>query len=209
MFVCTQRHLEHLCLNLASWRQNAWSVFACRPMSFDSTSDEWHGPRRRRYDYLRRQGGYVIVVVCLFVCLLATLLKNLRTNLHEIFSEGWQWADEQMIKFWWWSGLRTWIRIRIATMERRALAEVCIFPVLLVQHRIASVRCDCALPRRVTGHFGTKTLQHYCLSVQKTLRHSCPLSGQFVREASDKGSYTQPVLLQYSWEFLSAPYGIG
>jgi len=37
--------------------------------------------------------------------------------------KGWQWADEQVIKFWWRSGSR--IRIRIATMARRALAEVC------------------------------------------------------------------------------------
>jgi len=37
--------------------------------------------------------------VCLFVCVLATLCKNFQTDLHEIFSEGWEWADEQMIKF--------------------------------------------------------------------------------------------------------------
>jgi len=35
----------------------------------------------------------------LFVCLLATLRKNFRTDLHELFSEGWQWASEQMVKF--------------------------------------------------------------------------------------------------------------
>jgi len=35
----------------------------------------------------------------LLVCLLATLRKNFRTDLHEIFREGWQWANEQMIKF--------------------------------------------------------------------------------------------------------------
>jgi len=49
--------------------------------------------------------GYVFVVVCLFVCLSATLRKNVRTDLHEIFRKCWQWADEQMIKFWWRSGL--------------------------------------------------------------------------------------------------------
>ena len=37
----------------------------------------------------------------LFVCLSATLRKNFRTNLHEIFREDWQWASEQMVKFWW------------------------------------------------------------------------------------------------------------
>ena len=41
---------------------------------------------------------------CLSVCLLATLRKNFRTDLHEIFSEGWQWASQQMCTFWWQSG---------------------------------------------------------------------------------------------------------
>jgi len=35
------------------------------------------------------------------VCLLVTLRKKFKTDLHEIFREGWQWAIEQMIKFWW------------------------------------------------------------------------------------------------------------
>ena len=51
------------------------------------------------------QEGYVFVVVCLFVCLLPTLRENFRTDLHEIFREGWQWANEQTIKFWWRFGL--------------------------------------------------------------------------------------------------------
>jgi len=34
---------------------------------------------------------------CFSVCLLATLRKNVRTDLPEIFSEGWQWTSEQMI----------------------------------------------------------------------------------------------------------------
>jgi len=50
--------------------------------------------------------GYVFVVVCLSVCLLATLRKNFRTHLHAILREGWQWASEQMIKFWWRSDRR-------------------------------------------------------------------------------------------------------
>ena len=40
----------------------------------------------------------------LFVCLLATLRENFGTDLHEIFTEGWQWATEQTIKFRWLSG---------------------------------------------------------------------------------------------------------
>jgi len=51
-------------------------------------------------------------------------------DLHEIFSEGWQWANEQMIKFWWRSGSR--IQIRITTMVRCALVQVCTVRVLLV-----------------------------------------------------------------------------
>jgi len=51
--------------------------------------------------YYLRQGGYVFVVVCLSVCLLATLRKNLQTDMHELLREDWQWAVEQMVKFWW------------------------------------------------------------------------------------------------------------
>jgi len=53
----------------------------------------------------------VIVAVCLFVRLLATLRENFRTDLHEIFWEGWQWVIEQTVKFRWRSG--SLIRIRI------------------------------------------------------------------------------------------------
>jgi len=55
-------------------------------------------------------------------------------DLHEIFREGWQWVSEQKIKFWWQSGLwiRILIRIRIATLVRSALVEICTVPVLLV-----------------------------------------------------------------------------
>ena len=64
--------------------------------------------RNASYYYYLRQGGYVFVVVfpsvCLSVCLLATLHNNFRMDLHEIFTEVWQWANEQMIKFWWRSG---------------------------------------------------------------------------------------------------------
>jgi len=84
----------------------------------------------------------VCLSVCLFVCLLPTLRRNVRTDLHEIFREGWQWAIEQMITFWWRSGsgipiririrIRIWIRIRIATLVRRALAEVSTVRALLV-----------------------------------------------------------------------------
>ena len=80
--------------------------------------------------------GYVFIVVCLSVCLsvclLATLCKNFWTDLHEIFTEDWQWASKQMVKFWWQSGSRIGVWIQIATLVRCALAEVCTIPVLLV-----------------------------------------------------------------------------
>ena len=66
-----------------------------------------------------------MLFVCLFVRLLATLWKNFRTDLHQIFREGWQWANEQMIKFWRRSRSRIPIRIQISTLVRRALGEVC------------------------------------------------------------------------------------
>ena len=99
--------------------------------------------------------------VCWFVCLclLANLYKNFRIDLHEIFREGWQWTNEKIVKFWWWfhHRLDTGIVFRIrhyweiqkvvnghksrtdspdggtdvATLERRALAEVCTVPMLL------------------------------------------------------------------------------
>jgi len=55
---------------------------------------------------------------------------------HDIFGEGWQWPNEQMIKFWSLSGLqiRIGIRIRIETLIRCALVEVCTVPVLLVKY---------------------------------------------------------------------------
>jgi len=74
----------------------------------------------------------------LFVCLLATVSKNFPTDLPEIFRDGWQWANEQTIKFWWRSKSR--IRIRTATQVRRALAEVCTVPVLLVRKCVSNLQ---------------------------------------------------------------------
>jgi len=51
-------------------------------------------------------------------------------DLHKIFREGWQWANEQ-IKFWW----RSASQIQTVTVVRRALAEVCAVSVLLVFER--------------------------------------------------------------------------
>ena len=60
-----------------------------------------------KISYYLHKGGYVFVVVCfsvcLFVCLLVTLQKNFPADLNETFRKCWQWADEQVVKFWWQS----------------------------------------------------------------------------------------------------------
>jgi len=59
--------------------------------------------------------------------------KEIGIDLREIFSEGWQWASEQMINFRWRSRTDSPDGgTDIATLVRRALAEVCPVPVLLV-----------------------------------------------------------------------------
>jgi len=69
---CTHRHGSERCV---SWPD----VIATKP----------------RFNYLR-QGGYVIVVICLSV---SNFRKDFQMDLHEIFRECWEWASEQMIKF--------------------------------------------------------------------------------------------------------------
>ena len=69
----------------------------------------WLPPPRR---ICNRRCLFLCLSVCLFfVCLLATLRRNFRTDLREILSEGWQWFNEQMIKFWWRYASRNRIRI--------------------------------------------------------------------------------------------------
>ena len=101
----------------------------CHPDSLYGTWHQYSAVLAQLDDDCLRQGGYVIVVVCLSVRNFAQKL------LHEIFREGWQWANEQMMKFWrrYGSGLRIWIWICIVTLVRRALVEVCTVAVLLVK----------------------------------------------------------------------------
>ena len=65
--------------------------------------------------YYISQGGYVFVVVFVFVSLLVCLLATLRKKIPN-------------------RSTRIRIRIRIMTLVRRVLAEVCTVPVLLVDH---------------------------------------------------------------------------
>ena len=132
---------------------------------------------------------------CLSVCvyLLATLRKNFATHLHEVFREGWQWADEQMAKLWWRSGpgirIRIRIRITIGLLVRRALAEVCTVPVLLVFVCLESatvmvvlsltaskdsspewtVVCRAGCSTLLTQSLTVKAISHYC-AVHNLLR---------------------------------------
>jgi len=61
------------------WRVHRWNTFFFLPPPRTGKEDMW---------------------LSLSVCLLATLRKNFRTDLHDIFREGWQWVSEENIKFW-------------------------------------------------------------------------------------------------------------
>jgi len=80
------------------------------------------------------QGGCVIVIVCLSVCLflLATLRKNFGMDLHEIFRECWQWGP-----------MNKWLNFGgnpdHATLIKRAFAEVCTVPMLLVVYIVETL----------------------------------------------------------------------
>ena len=54
------------------------------------------------------------VCLCVFlsVCLLAALLKRLRTDWDEILRRDQGWWQEQVVKFWWWSGSPCWLPSR-------------------------------------------------------------------------------------------------
>jgi len=97
----------------------------------------------------------------LFVCVhVSNFAQNSRTDLHEIFSEGWQCANEQIANFCWRSGspsvrrdyfpVRHYWEIRkvvnvylllmlicqMTALVRRPMAEVCTVLVLLVLKRL-------------------------------------------------------------------------
>jgi len=73
-----------------------------------------------------------------FVCMLA---KKVRTDLHEIFREGCQWANEQIIKFRWRSGSPS--RYRICFPASSLLGDTKVFMkvlVILIRQMVAVVR---------------------------------------------------------------------
>ena len=54
------------------------------------------------FTYYICQAGYVFVIVCLSVCLsVSNFAQKLPNGFARNFREDWQWANEQMIKFWW------------------------------------------------------------------------------------------------------------
>jgi len=63
----------------------------------------------------------------------SNFVQKLPNYLHGILTEGWPWASEQMVKFLWQSPTNLPDGgTDIATLVRRALAEVCTVRVLLV-----------------------------------------------------------------------------
>jgi len=90
---------------------------------------------------------------CLSVCLLATLRKNFQSDLHESFREGWQWASEQLIKFWWLSGSPSGYRDCFSRVKCTFLAVVIwssIYPFFVLRREQTSMA------------FNTEYLLHWC-----------------------------------------------
>jgi len=122
----------------------------------------WFISNCHRPIYLRQE-DHVFVVVCLFVSNFAQKLPN---GFPWNFQEDWQWANEQMIKYWWQSGsgIRIRTRICIVTLVRRALAEVCTVPVLLVSftrctHCIFTNKCERGFLQLTQPSLSTQGLQ--------------------------------------------------
>jgi len=49
-----------------------------------------------------RYSVYTIIIIIIII--ISNFAKKFQADLHEIFREVWQWADGEMIKFWWPSG---------------------------------------------------------------------------------------------------------
>ena len=104
---------------------------------------------------------------CLSVCLsVSKFAQKLPNGFAWNFRKGWQWANEQIIKFWWWSGSRIQvqicIRISIATLVRCALVEVCIVPVLLVFFPAVTVIVIFAICIQSLKNFAAVAALYHC-----------------------------------------------
>jgi len=109
-------------LSLAQWQLHSSTV-------------EFYWTVVRLHHDFEYQGGCVFVVVCLSLCLLATLRKNFRTNFSRNFQG--RLAMARYLRHCWEirkvANEHSFILVRqIVALVRRALAEVCTVPVLLV-----------------------------------------------------------------------------
>jgi len=141
-------------------------------------------------DLLPPPRGYVSVIVCLSV--------SIRTDLHEIFRESWQWANEQMIKLWW----RSRSQIGIATLVRRALVDVFTVPVLLVYTVIKTMHAE--VNKCFTGNWGALEWCPATLSKHEKW-HSFPhftLTDAYVHQSGGLAGWHITVLL---WQTHSKP----
>jgi len=63
------------------------------------------GVLRHLHTAADRRRRRVVVLICRSLYVSDFLPKNFHADLHEIFRDR-QWANEQMIKFWWQFGIR-------------------------------------------------------------------------------------------------------
>jgi len=127
-------------VNFLSCIRHAWMTVLGLKVYQKRLSDEFF---RTLYDSLQRMFTVppprrLYFRRCLILWLLATLRKNFRTDLHEIFRDGWQWAPTNK-----WSNFPADLGsdlpdggTDIATLVGRILVEVCTVPVLIVSHVI-------------------------------------------------------------------------
>jgi len=115
-----------------------------------------------------------VIFSSLSVCLLATLRKNFQTDLHEIFMAGWQWADEQLIKFWWRSGsppgYRDCFPDSVLLRDRESLTAL---QLTSLHHRptIAQQQLRCTQPR--CTHYPVSLAHNIARLVRQGLAEVC------------------------------------
>jgi len=175
--------------------------------------------------YYLRQGGYVFVGVCQFVSRFAQKQPN---GFGWNFQEGWQWAEEQLIKF-----LVT-IRIRVPHTDpdpypeslRRSLAEVCTVPVLLVTTGLVNLHIIInSTQQRITDagvwkstslmidHQWTLSLHEFFWSVCGTsqigceMKFNCLLLPKLIRPCSRciNSASVNKTIVDYTWPTLCTP----
>ena len=93
---------------------------------------------------------------CLFVCLpVSSFAQKLPNGFAWNFQGRLAIGQRTNPKFWWRSGWRIRIRIRIATLVRRALAEICIVVLLVLSVSLTSMSC-------IRSHSVGKSLKSHC-----------------------------------------------